>query len=292
MTVQKLFCCGIVAALAAITATPTLVLAEKRTKELPVAEEIRAVGLFEAMDKGDVAVRFIPKDATEANVLIENKTDKPLTIKFPEAFAGVPVLAQFGGGGGGFGGGGGDPGGGLGGGGGGGGQGLGGGGGGLGGGGGGFGGGGGGFGGGGGGFFNVAPQKVTKVKVPCVCLEHGKPDPTPRMNYKIVPIDTLTKDPNVIEVCKMLGYGEIPQNAAQAAAWNLANGLSWQELAVKNRVELKTVGYAERFFAPLELVLASRIADEATRRAKATKSAVASPGEQPYSTGGLQTGGQ
>jgi citrate synthase len=112
------------------------------------------------------------------------------------------------------------------------------------------------------------------------------------MKYTIVPIETLTKDPNVIEVCKMLGYGEIPQNAAQAAAWNLANGMSWQELAVKNRVELKTIGYAERFFAPQELFLASRIVGEATQRAKDAKPTATSPGEQPYTTGGLQAGGQ
>nr|MBC8356805.1 hypothetical protein [Planctomycetota bacterium] len=107
MTVQRPFCWVVVASLAAITAVPSHVLAEKRSKKSPVAETVRKVGLFEAMDKGDIEVRFIPKDATEANVLIENKTDKPLTIKFPEVFAGVPVLAQFGGGGGGFGGGGG-----------------------------------------------------------------------------------------------------------------------------------------------------------------------------------------
>lgn len=112
------------------------------------------------------------------------------------------------------------------------------------------------------------------------------------MKYKIVPIETLTKDQNVIEVCKMLGYGEIPQNAAQAAAWNLANGMSWQELAVKNRVELRTVGYAERFFSLQELALANRIASEATQRAKEAKPAATSPGEQPSTTGGLQAGGQ
>ncbi|MEX0818715.1 MAG: hypothetical protein WD070_03950, partial [Pirellulaceae bacterium] len=141
-------------------------------------------------------------------------------------------------------------------------------------------------------FFNVAPQKVTKVKVPCVCLEHGKPDPTPRMKYKIVPIETLTKDQNVIEVCKMLGYGEVPQDAAQAAAWNLVHGMSWQELAAKNRVELRTIGYAERFFAPQELVLAVRIAGEATHRAKDAKPIATSPGELLSSAGGLEAGGQ
>ena len=258
---------------------PTFANAEKRARRPARDKNAREVGLFEAMDDGDIEVTFIPKDATQANVIIKNKTDKPLSIKLPEAFAGVPVLAQFGGGGGGFGGGGGGlggGGGGLGGGGGGGGQGL--------------GGGGGGFGGGGGGFFNVAPEKVGKIKLPCVCLEHGKPDPTPRMKYKIVPISTLTKDPKVIEVCKMLGYREIPQNSAQAAAWNLANGMSWQELAGKNRVESKYLGN-QRFFSRQELALAVRITGEATTRAKNSKPAVESPGETPYRTGQSQAGG-
>ncbi len=40
-----------------------------------------------------------------------------------------------------------------------------------------------------GGFFNVKPGKVGKLRVPTVCLEHGKPDPNPRMAYKLVPIE-------------------------------------------------------------------------------------------------------
>jgi citrate synthase len=112
------------------------------------------------------------------------------------------------------------------------------------------------------------------------------------MKYKIVPIETLTKDQNVIEVCKMLGYGEIPQNAAQAAAWNLANGMSWQELAEKNRVEFRKIGYTEKFFSPQDLALANRIAGEATQRAKDAKPAATSPGEQLLTTGGLPAGGQ
>ena len=53
------------------------------------------------MEKGQIAVKLIPKDSTQCRVLIENKTDKPLTVKLPETFAGVPVLAQRAGGGGG-----------------------------------------------------------------------------------------------------------------------------------------------------------------------------------------------
>jgi hypothetical protein len=234
----------------------------------------KVVDLFAGMESGEIEVRFIPKDATEANVLITNKTKEPMTIKLPDAFAGVPILKQavggFGdpGGGGGFGGGG-LGGGGLGGGGG---QGLGGGfgGGGLGGGGlggGGFGGGGLGGGGFGGGFFNVAPEKVGKIEVTTVCLEHGKLDPNPRMKYTIVPIQQFTDDAEVIELCKMVGRGEIPQNTAQAAAWHLANGLSWQELLAKDRVRLMN-GYYEKFFSPREIQLAMRVAQESSRRAE------------------------
>ena len=54
----------------------------------------QTVEMFAAIEKGDIAVKLIPKDSTQCRVLIENKTDKPLNVKLPEAFAGVPVLAQ------------------------------------------------------------------------------------------------------------------------------------------------------------------------------------------------------
>ncbi len=233
----------------------------------------KEVELFEAMDSGDLDVQFIPKDSRSGNVLLKNNTDKPLSVRLPAAFAGVPVLAQRGGGGGGgLGGGGGGGGGGLGGGGlgggggGGGGQGVGGGlGGGLGGGGLGGGGLGGGGGFGGGGFFNVAPEKVGKISVNLVCLEHGKNEPTPRMKYKIVPIETFTQDPRVIALCSMLGRNEVPQNAAQAAAWHLTDGLNWDQLARKNRVQTRF--QTVKYFNAAELFLAKRLVAEVDRRA-------------------------
>jgi len=66
-----------------------------------------SVDVFDAIKAGDIEVRLIPKDSTGGMVLVKNKSKKPLTIKMPEAFAGVPVAAQFCGGGmGGMGGGG------------------------------------------------------------------------------------------------------------------------------------------------------------------------------------------
>lgn len=204
-----------------------------------------SVEMFAAMDTGQIDVKFIAQDATAARVLIENKTKQPLNVKLPEAFAGVPadVLAQFGGGGaggGGFGGGG--MGGGQ--------QGMG----------GGMGGMGGGGGQQGGGFFNVAPEKVGKLKVACVCLDHGKPDPTPRNNYKIVKIERYVKNPETIELMKLFGTGKIDHGTAQAATWHLNNGLTWQELATMPSGEKRLIGSPRPYFHPAQVRLAVELA--------------------------------
>lgn len=219
--------------------------------------------LFAAMAAGDIEARLIPQNSKTGTVIVTNTTARPLTIKLPDAFAGVPVLAQRRGGGAAAGGVGGIGGGGSGGS-----QGLG----------GGFGGngGGGGFG-GGGGLFNIGPERVIKLKVAAVCLEHGKNEPSPHMNYELAPLSRLTNDPAVVEVVRMLGRGEIDQLAAQAATWHLANGLSWQQLAEK--VGTKHIGgRTDPYFTASQVEQAQRIASEAVRRTKASVE-VNSPGD-------------
>lgn len=143
--------------------------------------------------------------------------------------------------------------------------------------------------GGGGGFFNVGPEKVGKIKVNTVCLEHGKKDPNVRVPYTLIPIDSFTDKAEVVQLCKMLGRGEIPQNSAQAAAWHLANGLSWGELASKIRIK-HLDGSTELYFSPGEVDAASRIASESARRAVAEPAPkkTASPGEKTASVGNGQ----
>ena len=241
---------------------------KKKVKDKVAKDDGEEIELFQAIEEKKVVVDFIPKDATEANVIFRNKTDKPLRLKLPATFAAVPVLGQgFGGGMGGMGGGGmgggGMGGGGMGGGGmggGGGNQGMGGGmggggmgGGGMGGGGmGGMGGGGMGGMGGGGGMFRVDADKDRKLKVPTVCLEHGKNDPNPRIKYKLIKLEEFNQDPKVAEVCRALGNGELAQNTAQAAAWHFASGLTWAELAEKPRVISEYTG-VELWFTRFEL---------------------------------------
>ena len=226
----------------------------KRLREEPAVE----VEFFAALDSGDLEIDFIPRDVKESTVIFRNVTDKPMQVKLPETFGALPVLAQGMMGGGGMGGGG-MGGGGMGGGGmgGGRGQGMGGGMGGGGMGGGGMGGGGMG-GGGGGGMFRVEADKPRKLSAATVCLEEGKPDPNPRMKYRIVRLEEVNPSPEVAEVCKALGYGKIAQTTAQAAAWHLANGMSWDKLSTLPRVVSKYTGI-EYYFSNYEIQAAMRV---------------------------------
>src|SRR4051812_30068413 len=86
-------------------ALPAISLAASPTNKPKNEAPAKTVELFAGMDAGDVEAVLIMRDATEGNLTIKNNTDKPLTVKIPEAFAGVPILAQRrGGGGGGMGG--------------------------------------------------------------------------------------------------------------------------------------------------------------------------------------------
>ncbi len=252
--------------------TPTRV-----SKTMTPAEGYARKEMFSAMEQGAIKVELIPKDATQASIFVTNLSEEALAIEMPEAFVGVPVLAQAGG----FGNGGGQQGGFGNQGGGGGGQGQQGGNQGFGGGGGqgqqggGFGNGGGqqgGFGnGGGGGIFNIPPGKRARVKVTTVCLEFHKEDPRPSLKYEIKPVDEYVKDQSVIEMLKMLANDEVTQPVAQAAAWHRMDGLSWESLAQHNRKELSN-GYFERFFAADHIHWAQQLIPFVDRRVAELKS--------------------
>jgi len=244
---KRSWCASVAAALLLASLVGLSSAAERQAKSARRAGE--EVEMFAGVKAGQIEVKYIPKNDREGNLLITNKTNKPLNVKLPEAFAARPVLAQFGGQqGGGFGAGGG----------GGGGQGQ------VG---GGLGGGGGGFGGqGGGGFMNIAPEKVGKAKAICVCAEHGKPDPTPHMAYEIMPVEQYTSDPELQEFAKLFGSGQLDQRAAQATAWHIANDMSWEELAAKKIDRLGRPD--EPYFTVAQLRMAQSINSEAVRMAK------------------------
>jgi hypothetical protein len=118
----------------------------------------------------------------------------------------------------------------------------------------------------GGGFFNVPAEKVAKLKVATVCLEHGKDEPRPAIPYEIKPLEQVSSDPRVAEVLKQFSHGKSTQRVAQIAAWHLANNMSWQQLAEKHIEHLN--GQVEPYFAADEIRAAMALVNTASDLAK------------------------
>jgi hypothetical protein len=190
---------------------------------------------------------------------LENKTEKPLSIQFPAALAGLPVLAQFGPFAGGlnapFGGNangnnrGGNP---L--------QALG-----I----------GGPFGqatgqGGpqgnpfgnpfGNGFMNVPVGKVSKLTLPAVCLNYGKTEPTPRNPYSLHPLASHNASPVLREIIESLAKGNVAQDIAQLAAWHIANDMSWESM--RHMTVRRPYGKVEPVFSSSALAKAKKFVEQ------------------------------
>jgi hypothetical protein len=233
--------------LAAVLFLPSLVAAEERVAR----PEAQTVELFSGIDEGLITVQLIPRNASQCRLLVANQTDRPLSVRLPEAFAGVPVLAQFpdfgvddapqqvgvglpfqpfgpgpmnvanpNPGGPNF-----PP----------------------------------------GPLFSIPPEKVGKLKLDTVCLEHGKPDPRPKFPYRVQPIESVTSKPGVAELCAMLGRKEVSQQAAQLAAWHLNNDLSWEELA---KIRRKTAFGSRPQYSRQELEAGKKAVEKARKRAR------------------------
>jgi hypothetical protein len=114
-------------------------------------------------------------------------------------------------------------------------------------------------------MFNIPPEQVRQIKVQTVCLEHGKKDPRPNIPYEMRPIENYTSNRSVHELLKMFGSGALNQRVAQAAAWHLANDMSWEELAAKRIHHL--AGNDEPWFSPYEIQAAMQLAQRATAMA-------------------------
>ena len=242
---------------------------KKAVPATKVDDSLEHIDLFAGIEQGVLEVKMLPQDALGGNLLIENKGAKPLNVDFPPAFIGKQVLKQFpaqqpgaANGGPGAGGPGGQPGGG------GGAQVL-----------------GGGLGqgqangaagnpGGAGpgagnarnGFFSVPTDKIIRVAYRSACLEHGKPDPTPRMTYRIGKVEEFSDDPVLAETLKLVASGEQDPQAGQAVAWHVANKLSWKQLTEKT---IPHIGRpATRYFTAETLIRAKQLHESAILRAK------------------------
>lgn len=216
---------------------------------------VDAVPLFEAMEAGSIEVKVIPRDSTAVVVQLKNVSPKPLVIQVPPQMLAAPILAQFqfqpGGNGGPFGqngqnnnfqapqqlgvgagnNGGNFPG-----------------------------------GNGGnqnqfnGGLFRVPEGKVVRLRFAAVCLDHGKPDPSPRHPYELQPITNRTDDEVVHAALKSLGDEDLTQQVAQLVAWHQVNDKSWNELSKMTRSVV--AGVPKRLFSTAEVEQAKAFCEQ------------------------------
>jgi hypothetical protein len=220
------------------------------------------VELFAAINAGELEVKLFLKDASGGTAVLKNLSARPLTIRLPEAVGAAPVAAQF------FGPGPGAPGAGP-----------------------------GGVGNNAGlagnqnvggafqpggnnnrnggpfgpGLFNIEAGKERKLKICSVCLEHGKDEPNPRLAYELRPLAAVCDKPEVRQLVATLATGDVDHQVVQAAAWHLANGMSWNELAKLPKYRHLN-GITERYFTAKEIERARGHVDASKTAARDAKS--------------------
>ena len=239
-------------ALAAIWAvsTPCGWAAEKAQGDQPQT----VVDLFAGIQKGQIEAKLVAKDFTQCRLMVTNKTDAPISVRLPDVFAGVPVLAQLGMNAPGLnnnqpnsnnrnqkapqslgltsplgnmlnGINGNNP--------------------------------------GGQHAFNIPPEKVEKIKLKAVCLDHGKPAPTHTTSFELKAFESVVQQPEVYEICRMMGQETVSQRVAQAAVWHLVNNLSWKDMALSGLKAL--FGPDAGHFTAAEIQAAQRVLKQATK---------------------------
>jgi hypothetical protein len=233
--------------------------ADRPLSHAPFDLQARQTELFRAMEQGSIEVRLVAQDSTGGHLFLKNTSPEPLTVKMPESFVGVPIHAQaffgqpFGNPGGNNGNaasqmssnttgpqavGGGtsaqnanqgsnvnNP-----------------------------------FGNGspfGPSFFSIPAGKTLRIPYRSVCLNHGLQDPGPRAHYTIVPTESYTDDPVLQTLIDRVGSTGVDQHVAQAAAWNIANGMSWKQLRTKWKGPIANVG--GRYFSSAEITAAEEL---------------------------------
>lgn len=189
--------------------------------------------LSKAQQSGVVSVQLIASNEKAINFVIENKTDRPITLRLPTSFAAVPVLAQnagFGNGGiqpmnngvgfgsGGIGnntqrlGGGAQP---------------------------------------NNNLFGIKSKGKRVIKINTVCLDFGLKIPNTNIRYELVSIKDIAYDDKLNKVIAGLADDRVSQKVAQIVAWHIHNHTSLTDIANTGTFSDTDMVVAQRFIEQL-----------------------------------------
>lgn len=108
-------------------------------------------------------------------------------------------------------------------------------------------------------FLTLAPGRFAQAKIPCFCLEYGKPDPNSRIPYVICPLEDLNDKTAVAELLEQFAKQGVNQYVAQLAAWHIANDIPWQMLTTVQFP--RTKNSRGHRVTKMELVAAKKLAE-------------------------------
>ena len=99
--------------------------------------------------------------------------------------------------------------------------------------------------------IDLPAGRTLKIALPGVCLDYGKPTPTPSHRFVLETIESASGDVRLAAVMGRLARTSCARGVAQAAAWHLRNHLSWSQLVKLGRKEIN----------PHEVALAARLVE-------------------------------
>jgi len=113
--------------------------------------------------------------------------------------------------------------------------------------------------------IGVSPGQTVELPVPSVCLNFGIPTPRSQNVFKLMDVETYTPSARTRKALKTLATLGTSQGVAQAAMWNVCNGMTFDQLATQN---VKAINGAElnqamRFVEALDASTSGDLVDPA-----------------------------
>ncbi len=125
-----------------------------------------------------------------------------------------------------------------------------------------------------GGLATIPPGQSILLNMKTVCLNYGRPEPMSRMTYQLIPTAAHSSDPVLAELLE--SYSErVDRDVMQAAAWHVANGLSWEQ--VNQLPDRRVPGVGARLFNPRQVDAARQLVSSATTGAQTRPQPIATP---------------
>lgn len=100
----------------------------------------------------------------------------------------------------------------------------------------------------------VPAGDTLRLTMPAVCLNFGLPDPTPRDSFDLMDVTEYTPDQRAQRTLRSLGSLGTSRGVAQAAAWNVFNGMSLGQIAARapRQVNTSEAALAGRFVQAID----------------------------------------